>query len=335
MRCRTAAAVLVALSSAGCNSSPSSSSADGAQPAGCDAGCWQPTAADLTFIDSFCALTEACCSGGPPAQADLDRCRAGRRQAGVSSDQALQAACLAEMNTLAGSAACLPLPSDFSDPCTRLFNEPSGPIPVGGAGCKISADCAGAPGKVTLCSAGGPAPSGTVCLQMAVGRAGDGPCLGDANLDGIIQFAPLLQVNQPEIVIGTVCRRGDGLYCGLGNTPAERVCTPLIPDGSPCQYSRLCASGSCEDPVSGGQLISDPGAPTGMCAVRVAVGGSCGPDSSRCPAASRCDDTRTCVATLATGAACSFDEGCTNNTCSTVTHTCAPLSGLALFGYCF
>jgi len=296
---------------AGCGSSQSPDTPDGSAGS-CDGGCWRPTAADLAFIDSFCALTEPCCVAvGERTQANLDRCRTVRRQAGVSRDPALRTACLAKLQAIASSQACLPEPLDDSNPCTHLTNEPSGPIPGGGSGCTSSADCAGAPGKYTFCLL-------SSCMQLDIGKAGDGPCLGEMNASGVTIASPY--IGQSFLTTGVVCRFTDGLFCQPSNTVAGAVCSPIIADGAPCMFSRFCASGFCETNAGG------------VCATSAPIGSSC--DNAPCGPGSYCAAaTRTCAPTLNAGAACSLDGDCVSHECKG--GTCSLLSGGALLGYCF
>src|SRR5579862_7453528 len=93
----------------------------GGSPSSCDGGCWQPTPTDESLIASFCALSEACCvANALEAQADVAACETTLRQSGVSGDSNLQASCLAELQSLAGSLNCVPEISDLADPCVRL-----------------------------------------------------------------------------------------------------------------------------------------------------------------------------------------------------------------------
>jgi hypothetical protein len=104
-------------------------------------GTWQPTPADLAFIDSFCASSDACCvaTGETPVQGN---CRNKLEDQGLSRDESLRSACLARLQQLAGSASCLPEQGALDDPCMRIVYEPSGPLQPG-QHCTRNADCAG------------------------------------------------------------------------------------------------------------------------------------------------------------------------------------------------
>src|SRR6185436_6851439 len=139
------AAALLFIAACG-SSAPSASS--------CDAGCWQPTAADEAFATSFCGLVGTCCVGNPlqpdaGAGAYTTNCQEKVLRAGFSRDEALRSACLAELEQAAGSAACLPDYATLDSSCMRTFYEPSGPL-APGQRCTASADCKGRPGAVTI-----------------------------------------------------------------------------------------------------------------------------------------------------------------------------------------
>ena len=98
---------LLIFAASACNSAP---------PASCEGGCWKPTAAEESFITSFCALVDPCCTdfaGG------VSLCTENLRQAGVTSDETVQAACIAELTSLSQSGTCAPEGWDCRIVCPR------------------------------------------------------------------------------------------------------------------------------------------------------------------------------------------------------------------------
>ena len=130
----TVAAVVFAASACG------SSAGRSVNP--CVGGCFTPTAADTEFIQSFCALAVKCriSSGGAPL-ATVRACLILRATSGWSADSSLQAACLAELRSLAGTTSCVPRPRTLrtrahasstsraahSSPATLAHRRPTAP----------------------------------------------------------------------------------------------------------------------------------------------------------------------------------------------------------------
>jgi hypothetical protein len=304
----------------------------------CNAGCWTPTPADQAFIASLCALTEACCvQNALEAQPDVAGCTSKLAKSGVTSDATIQQACLAELQTLAASASCLPEQWQLSDPCVRVFYEPSGPQPPG-APCAHTGDCAGEVGKVTLCSAAptGSSPTGSLCLQLASGVAGDQTCLAEMNEDGVITSAAHRGPGGglPPVTTGYICQRRNGVRCSgtMGTSdPSTTACVALLPDGAACEDASLCASGICTG------ILGTPGA----CTEGVPAGQPCG-TSDDCDHTSYCNTyppaAYTCAAKLPPGSGCSAagDLACTSgncpstNICSAETHA----ESIALGAFC-
>ena len=277
MERRVLAGALSSLITAGCMGSSSDD---------CAGRCWKPTESEVTFIDNFCAAVAPCCTSiGQPQKGG---CAAALLAAGVSGDSELTTACLTEMQQIQNSPACLFNEADLSDPCSRAFNEPSGPQGPG-EGCSVNADCAGSPGSVTSCVAvSGPG----ICLSRKAGKLGDYPCLSTLATEGVFLTESL--AGSPSAV-GFFCAESDGLACDW----SSRRCVALLPTGSACSdfpgipcASSLCSSGVCED-VAG-------------------VGQSC--DSTLCDGSGYCDTTFTCVARLPDGASCTSDDQC-NGSC--------------------
>jgi hypothetical protein len=318
----------------GCGSGgPASSSSSG-----CDAGCWQPTAADEQFISELCDLVEPCCVvNGLRAQADPGACQARFRRAGVSRDQVLRADCLHELRLSVGSGECVPEIWDLEDNCVRAVYEPSGPQ-APGQPCASGADCAGAAGTITVCT---PDPSsanlsGRICMRMNRGKAGEHTCLGAVNPDGVIVAAPFYRgsVGGPPVSTGAVCARRDGLYCVPADDPVTSACATLLPGGSPCAYAVTCASAQCLTPSFDEASGSNPGA----CLDVVGAGTTCYAADARasCNGDSYCDSSGVCAAKLATGSVCSDDGACESGNCTTA-GSCSPTfreEEVALLGFC-
>jgi hypothetical protein len=319
-------ATLVAL---GCGTG---SGEGGGGASGCDGGCWQPSAAQQAFISSFCALDDACCAGTGLEPTTGSTCADDFQKSGLTSDAALQAACLQEMQSLAGTASCVPEAWDvLGDPCLRAVYQPGGPQRPGQP-CTQNADCAGAPMTVTVC-AGDPSVAGTfrkICLQMTEGHAGDHTCLGEATADGVISYAAFWNGSGAPISSGVLCLRRDGVYCDQTNDPTTNACVAFTPAGAPCSSGITCASGSCLTATSM-QSNGDPG----TCAETVSAGSSCA--QAACDSTSFCDGTSlSCVAKQPAGTSCGIDGECESGNCDS-TSTCSTLTSseqLAQLGYC-
>ena len=178
-------------------------------------------------MTSFCALVDPCCanlSGGASS------CASNLRQSGVTSDETVQAACIAELTSLSQSGSCAPERWDLSDPCVRAINEPSGPQ-APGSPCTSGADCAGAPGTVTMC--GFAPPESMSCVQATRGVLGDRPCVGDILADGSTHLFPLGNAVTPLISSGVVCEEKAGLYCDQTTDPTAPACAAVLAEGSP------------------------------------------------------------------------------------------------------
>jgi hypothetical protein len=305
----TVAAVLVA----GCGSG-------GGATESCDGGCWKPTAADQTFIASFCAALGPCCATlGLPL--DASGCATALTRSGFSADPSLTSSCLAELGQISGTPNCTFDISNLSDPCVRAVYEPSGPRRVGQS-CAFNADCEGSPGTVTTClTAATSAGASALCASLKPGKIGDSPCLGYMSSDGIILDYNLDIGNVgPPATTGFVCQESMGLFCD----PTSRACVSLGAAGSDCGATETvpCAT------VCSYQ---------GVCEAVVGVGESCG--TAACDDTSYCDTTSHCVAKLVDGASCLDSDQCSGscNEPSGSPGTCSPISGgsgLALTSFC-
>jgi hypothetical protein len=303
--------------------------------ADCSNGCWQPTAADQSFIASVCALTATCCasSGFTQSSGAASSCTNGFGRSGVTADLSLQSACLSEMQALAGSPLCVPDDSDLSDPCVRAVHEPSGPQQPGSR-CMNRDDCAGAPGTIAACLP--ESPTADFCIRVARGKAGDHTCLADLLADGLTfyDFRFICQNESQLVPSGVFCALSDGLYCAQTDDPTTSVCAPLVADGGSCASADACASGDCEP----------PGSASGTCAQTVSAGASCATYSdTACDDASYCGSTTpstpsswVCMAKGSTGASCSAGEQCGSGVCGSSlcsAQTAAELDSLDSF--CF
>jgi hypothetical protein len=302
----------------GCGSSGSVAS-----EGNCDGGCWQPTAADQTFIDDFCAAIAPCCQAAFGMPGDTTACATALRGTGVSADATLTAACLAELAPDGGASNCGFDIGDLSDPCVRALSEPSGPRSPGQS-CTNSSDCAGIPRAVAFCaSAPTPSnPSAAICASRKPGHLGDSPCLATMSADGVIINYPLVfGGSDVPVATGFLCQASAGLFCD----PTSRKCVSLLPAGSPCGNSPpgVCAS-TCS--------------PGGVCEAVASVGQSC--DGGACDSTSFCDTTGTCAPKLPDGASCNEDKQCSGaclmpsgapGTCSSIASGTALALGL---GFC-
>jgi hypothetical protein len=241
-----------------CGSGGPSANADGG-------GTWQPTPADLAFIDSFCAASDACCvaSGETPVQ---DNCRNKLQGQGVSRDESLRSACLAELQQRAGSASCLPEQGALDDPCMRIFYEPSGPLQPG-QHCTRNADCAGSAKAITVCSIA-TTPEMRICIRASRGAAGDHPCLGTLWETGVYDITPItVNASAPPIATGVICPYRAGVHCDSSND----TCVNTLPAGQSCTAARAI----CD-------LASTCDTNGGTCVPRLDAGGSCGTDNGLC-----------------------------------------------------
>jgi hypothetical protein len=267
---------------------------------GCDGGCWHATAEDEQFADSFCGLAAACCARNAfePDAGVADYagvCTPKMLRAGFSRDAALRSACLADLQRAAGSSACLPFLADVGSACARTIYQPSGPL-APGQHCTSAADCAGAPGAVTICEHLPTSPS--VCMSVVPGRAGDA-CLGDVR-QGWIQIGPNVGGSATVLAYsGNYCSNDAGLFCLPSDDPVRGyVCAQALADGSACKYPRACASGSCVASGGGPASSTSPG--------------TCAPTVPR--------------GTAPAGSACQVDRDCASGRC--VERVCSPLSAV-------
>jgi hypothetical protein len=297
-------ASVLALLGGACGSSGSSPN--------CDGGCWHPTAADETFMEAFCGLSEACCvANGLRPQADTAACKARFQTSGFTRDEPLRSSCLAEIQRLAGTQSCVPEVWDLDSPCVRTFDEPSGPRSPG-QDCTVRADCAGSAGTVTTCSRdpSDPALVGSICVQLRRAAAGDHPCLGNALEDGLINAAPVLvSPGAAPISTGFVCEVRDGVHCDFETD----TCVPFVADGSACTYLTSCASGRC---LTASLDEATSGTP-GTCASVVTAGQRCTGVASACDRTSYCDASESglCVPRLSAGSPCATDDMCMGDNC--------------------
>ena len=283
-----------------------------------DAGAWQPTSDQQAFIAQYCDAIGPCCAqAGAPADAGTT-CQSTLLRSGVSADRSLRAACLAEVQQLAGESDCVPEVANRADPCVRTFNEPSGPQ-AAGQPCAHNADCAGSAGTSTVCIVA-PTPTNLnappICVVRVVGKAGDQPCVGTIFPEGVtIEYGVVLDGSDTPLNHGVLCERAKGLYCD----PATRVCTPLLSESTPCTFADACASRVCR---------SD-----GTCSGIVSSGHACMP--AACDDASTCDPASLiCTSKRADGTACTDSAqcmgSCAQGMCSPVTRA----QNLALAGWC-
>jgi len=285
----------------------------------CDAGCTPLTPADEAFIESYCTTIEACCvANAYRAAPDVASCKTQLAHMGFSHDPAVQSGCLADVQSRAGTATCAPSVADLSGPCARLFYEPGG-TKAPGERCTERGQCAGAPGTITLCA--------DLCIQMASGKAGDGPCLGNAYGGGVINAIPLSQPGTTDrIASGYICDRGAGFYCAYATDPAQQKCQALGAAGASCDtlaMAMACAAGACADDHT--------------CQAVVSTGEPCSNEvRAVCDSANTCDfsgNGGVCVARAPAGTPCADDSQCTTNYCATDGH-CSAIAFVDLFGLC-
>ena len=278
----------------------------------CHQGCAKPTADDQRFIAEFCDDLVSCCqqhstAGGAQPKADVCRRRFG--MAGPSNDQSLRTACLQDLKQLKGGSTCFFDLSDFSHPCYRVLSERSGPQTPGGS-CISDGDCQGQVGHMTYCSYN---PSDTVgsCLQVARGKLGDQPCLGDMK-NGVV-FADSRFENRTgkEAWSGVYCSADDGLICR--ETSDSWRCESLLRSGASCRFPDECVSNRCLD------ADNFAGRPAPVCDALAAVGQSCA--NASCGWLNACQNGL-CAPKLGPGAVCVDNsqcatDGCDDGHCST------------------
>jgi hypothetical protein len=315
----------VAGAGGGTTGSAGTSGAGGAGGAGAGgAGGVALTPADDAFLDNFCGLVEACCvvNASRPTP-DVAGCKRQVAENGFSRDPSVQSACLSELQRLASAGiACFPNSADLTDPCMQLYYEPNGSNQPGQP-CTVRADCAGAPGTITLCANG--------CLRLTPGQAGDGVCLGNVDYDGTINAEPAVVSGTTTQIIstGVVCERGAGLHCTFVNDLSMQTCKPLGAGGAPCSTDSLaCMSETCD-------LTTSPdGGTSGTCRAVVAAGEACDTsapcdDTTYCPSGS--GSVPVCTPKVAAGGSCTSATvcagggNCTNGSCD---------QGLTVLGFC-
>jgi hypothetical protein len=273
-----------------------------------------PTPEDQAFIAELCTAVTPCCATNART-IDTNVCKQSLAKVGMSRDPQLRSSCLDEVRQRATTADCMPDMADFTDPCSRLFDEPSGSVAPGEA-CTSNAECAGSPGTLTVCSV-------SICVQYSVGAVGDYPCLATQVSDGltILDF-PMPAGATSLIGNAFVCQRRAGLYCNL----TDNRCEQLLTGGSPCTDFESCDSRSCDDQ-------------TQTCVPLANVGEACG----YCKGDNYCN-AGVCAPRLATGAACTDFNQCTgacqgSDLCSgdCVGGACVPTnaaSGLVMAVWC-
>jgi len=265
-------------------------------------------------------MVAACCVTGGFVQSDAETsCTNWLLKGGVSADASLRAACLAEMQSLAGSPTCVPDRIDLSDPCYQAKFITSGSHQPGES-CTVDSDCAGAPGTISRC---GGDPDVTkvghaVCIRMKPGKAGDHTCLGNASAGIVTYFAFYDYVNDQAVSTGYYCNNDDGLFCNPSSDATARACTAYLPDGSGCNSSQWCASGICQTAAQ-----VDAGGNAGTCAVRSTIGGTCNLGAI-CDSISVCDESvagnYVCVARSPAQATCGNNDDCMSGNCDPTGH---------------
>jgi hypothetical protein len=258
-------------------------------------GRWSPTPADEAFVDQLFMLAQPCCAkNGLDPSGRVGEWKQIILASGLSRDEALRSACLAELQAAAGSAACEPPTGRLDDPCLRLLTEPSGPA-LPGQTCTVKADCAGSDGKLTACLQ---SPARSVCASYTIGRLGDHPCVGSSLIDGSI----LVPADAPTG--GFVCDPSMGLFCDS----TSMACATRHGGGDACAANDACTSFTCSK--------------AGICESVVPVGESCA--TAVCDGASYCASADlTCTAKLTDGASCMIDDECPG-TCEQ--GICSPLT---------
>lgn len=244
---------------------------DGGNEAGSEGGGTQ-TAADQAFVADLCTAVMPCCATNG-LTANMTTCKQLLGKMGQSRDSQLRADCLGELRQLAALRACMPDVVELSDPCARLFNEPSGPRAPGET-CASTAECAGSPGTVTICM--------STCISYAVGGDGDYPCLGNKFSNGATDLIPWKTGSSTPESHAFVCPKRAGLYCDWNDNKCKR----LQPGGAACTLPDGCDSRWCQD--------------DGTCLPLPGVGETCAID---CAGDSYCDRT-VCKPKLAAGATC-------------------------------
>ena len=246
------------VTSVACGSGAPSLNADGG-------GTWRPTPADEAFIDSYCTLSDACCtaSNETPPQGN---CQRKLEQQGLSRDESLRSACLTEIRQLAEPASCLPEQGALDDPCMRIVYEPSGPLQPG-QHCTRNADCTGSANTLTVCSIA-TTPEMRICIRASRGTPGDHPCLGSLFEMGSYDLGPItVNATSPPLASGFICPYRAGVRCDS----SSQTCVSTLPAGQPCTDARaICdVTSYCDTSV-------------GSCAPRLSPGSSCGSNNGAC-----------------------------------------------------
>jgi len=275
----TALGLLALCASVGCGGNGKGApDADGAVP--------PAASADQAFFADFCAAVAPCCAtNGMAANAAV--CMTSLGKLGTSRDAQVRSACLAELRQKSATTACMPDLADLGDACARLYYEPAGTVAPGGA-CASGAECAGSPGKITLCT-------DAICATLAPGAMGDSPCLGTELSTGVLLANPFPH-GSPATGKGFLCQKRAGLFCDF----SDNHCKAVQPGGSACTDSDGCDSRVCNGSEEGG---------VGSCLSLPRLGDDCTLD---CAGDSYCDRA-TCVPKLVAGAACTEDVQCSGS----------------------
>jgi hypothetical protein len=277
-------------------------------------------------VDTLCAAEVSCglyadaASCRASVTSDLGQLGADVAAGKVKYDGAQAGACLDAFATAFGSCR-------LSDPrvrqpasCAQTF---VGTVPTGGA-CLVNEDCVSARCTFPSCAVG------TCCVgacDAAVAAEGSvavgGACMSTSQCvaGAFCNFdvtAPTCVALKPA---GQACASSEecvsGTACAVNGNPATTVgaCVKPPARGEPCTGLFTCDSGGD---------FCDPA--TRTCLARVAVGGACTPNTDDCVLYASCDaTTSTCVARGAVGAPCVAAAGssclsgltCANGVCAT------------------
>jgi hypothetical protein len=251
------------------------------------------------FAEDYCALLMPCCKEAGLSN-DPSSCEMligwAATQGKFNESKANE--CLAAMRAASTDPNFCSMSDgvyEDSDACDDVFDSQGGSTQPGGT-CEMDSDCAGsAQGEGACMSYYEGDVRRTVCMIMADGNPGDGPCV--ATKDGnVTWYSP---GEDPPPALGYICDQGKGTYCDDSTTK----CEALVAVGSPCTYGTPCVEGAyCS---------------SGTCQPSLPAGSACTSDDE-CGEKHYCDEF--CKAQLPAGSPCTSSDQCdggwcTNNKC--------------------
>jgi hypothetical protein len=272
------------------------------------------------FNETFCGYIAPCCKQlGIQPTGDMSCTELmNLLSMGAKYDSAKGDACLAKMKAeVAAGTFCNGGTGDTPSVCNEVYssdqkrgNKKAGEV------CDFDNDCAlPAQGEVRCAADFSVDPIVSKCQVRVAGALGSSPCAGTQ--DGEMFTGSSGDAFQSSI---TVCHTADGVKCDS----TKSTCVALAATGSRCSYTSDCVrTDYCTSGTSS------------VCATKLGAGATCVvADDAPCGKDLYCAaSSKTCVATLPNGSACSDSDMCQSGYCSTTcqANPLATAFGLALF----